>query len=60
MEFSIAEETRSVQELAAQIFADQSGDAQLRRFDRGEVAYHLQRWRLLAEAGLVGVALAED
>ena len=60
MEFSIAEETRSVQELAAQIFADQSGDAQLRRFDRGEVAYHLELWRLLAEAGLVGVALAED
>ncbi len=60
MEFSIAEEVRSVQELAAQIFADQSGDAQLKRFDRGEIAYHEELWRLLAEAGLVSVALPEE
>jgi len=60
MDFTRSEESRSIQELAAQIFADQSGDEALKKFDRGEIAYHTQLWSLLAEAGLIGVALPEE
>jgi 3-oxocholest-4-en-26-oyl-CoA dehydrogenase beta subunit len=60
MDFTRSEESQSIQELAAQIFSDQSGDEALKRFDRQEIAYHAELWRLLAEAGLIGVALAEE
>ena len=60
MDFTRSEESQSIQELAAQIFADQSGDEALKRFDRHEIAYHAELWKLLAEAGLIGVALAEE
>ena len=60
MDFTRSEESQSIQDLAAQIFADQSGDEALKRFDRHEIAYHAELWKLLAEAGLIGVALAEE
>ena len=60
MDFTRSEESQSIQELAAQIFADQAGDEALKRFDRHEIAYHTALWKLLAEAGLIGVALAEE
>jgi alkylation response protein AidB-like acyl-CoA dehydrogenase len=60
MDFTRSEESQSIQELAAQIFADQAGDEALKRFDRHEIAYHAELWKLLAEAGLIGVALAEE
>ena len=60
MDFTRSEESQSIQDLAAQIFADQAGDEALKRFDRHEIAYHAGLWQLLAEAGLTGVALAEE
>jgi alkylation response protein AidB-like acyl-CoA dehydrogenase len=60
MEFSVSEDVRAVQELAAQILSEQVDDAALKRFDRGEIRWHEGVWAMLAEAGLVGVALPED
>lgn len=60
MEFSVSEEVRAIQELAAQIFSEQVDDAALKQFDRGEIRWHEGVWSLLAEAGLLGVALPED
>lgn len=60
MDFTRSEESQQIQELAAQIFADNSGDEALKRFDRGEVAYHSGLWKLLADAGLLGVALDDE
>jgi alkylation response protein AidB-like acyl-CoA dehydrogenase len=60
MEFSIPEEITSVRELAAQILSEQLDDAALRRFDREEIRWHEGVWRLLAEAGLLGVALPDS
>ena len=57
MDFTRSEESQSIQDLAAQIFADQAGDEALKRFDRHEIAYHTDLWKLLSEAGLIGVAL---
>ncbi len=59
MDFTRSEDSRQIQELAGQIFADNSGDEALKRFDRGEIAYHAGLWNLLGEAGLLGVALDE-
>ena len=60
MEFSISEEVRAVQELAAKIFSEQVDDAALKRFDRGETRWHEGVWSLLGESGLLGVALPEE
>lgn len=60
MEFSISEEVRAVQELAAKIFSEQVDDAALKRFDRGEIRWHEGVWSLLGESGLLGVALPEE
>lgn len=60
MEFSVSEEVRAIQELAAQIFSEQVDDAALKRFDRGEIRWHESVWSLLAEAGLLGVSLPEE
>ena len=60
MEFSVSEEVRAIQQLAAQIFSEQVDDAALKRFDRGEIRWHESVWSLLAEAGLLGVSLPEE
>ena len=60
MDFTRSEESRQIQELAAQIFADNSSDGMLKRFDRDEIAFNTELWKLLAEAGLLGVALGEE
>lgn len=60
MEFSVSEEVRAIQELAAQIFSEQVDDAALKRFDRGEIRWHEGVWSVLAEAGLLGVSLPEE
>ena len=60
MEFSVSDDVRAVQELAARIFSEQVDDAALKRFDRGEIRWHEGVWSLLAESGLLGVALPED
>ncbi len=60
MEFSVSEEVRAVQELAARIFSEKVDDGALKRFDRGEMRWHEGVWSLLAESGLVGVGLPEE
>ena len=60
MEFSVSEEVRAIQQLAAQIFSEQVDDAALKRFDRGEIRWHESVWSLLADAGLLGVSLPEE
>jgi alkylation response protein AidB-like acyl-CoA dehydrogenase len=60
VDFSIPEEIGAIRELAAQILSEQVDDGALRCFDRGEIRWHERPWVLLAEAGLLGVALPES
>lgn len=60
MDFTRTEESQQIQELAARIFADNTADAAQKQFDRHEIAYHEELWRLLAESGLIGVTLPEE
>lgn len=60
MDFTRTEESQQIQELAARIFADNTADAALKQFDRQEIAFHEGLWKLLAESGLIGVALPEE
>lgn len=60
MEFSMSEDVVAVRDLAAQIFSEQLDEAALKAFDRGERRWQEPVWKLLAEAGLLGVALPES
>lgn len=60
MEFSMSEDVVAVRDLAAQIFSEQLDEAALKAFDRGERRWQESVWKLLAEAGLLGVALPES
>jgi alkylation response protein AidB-like acyl-CoA dehydrogenase len=57
MEFSLSEDQRSLRELAAQILGDGSTDETLRAFAAAERRYDDGLWRILAEAGLLGVGI---
>lgn len=59
MEFGLDRDQEALVELARAIFADHSGDDQLRAFAASDKAYDAHLWRLLAEAGLVGVGIEE-
>jgi alkylation response protein AidB-like acyl-CoA dehydrogenase len=60
MDFSIPEDVVSVRDLAGQILSENIDDGALRSFDRHEIRWHERAWSLLAEAGLLGVALPES
>lgn len=57
MEFSLSEDQVAIKDLAKQIIGDRSTDEFLREFAETKEAYDQQLWSLLAEAGLLGLAL---
>lgn len=60
MDFGFSEEQREVQELARQILSEQVTPERLARYDEyQETAFDRELWSQLAEAGLLGVAIAE-
>lgn len=60
MEFSLDSDQTAIAELAHTIFADRCGDEQLRNFAASGQPYDADLWRVLAEAGLTGVGIAES
>lgn len=60
MEFSFNEEQNAIRNLAGQIFTDKATDDYLQDFYQDDRAYDGELWALLAEQGLLGVAIAEE
>lgn len=59
MDFSWSEDQQSLQRLAAQIFADTCSDESIRQFAESGQSHDPALWALLAEAGLLGLGIAE-
>lgn len=59
MDFSLTEEQREVQQLAARILGDHSDNARLRSIDSQAERFDPKLWQALADAGLLGVALEQ-
>lgn len=59
MDFTTNEEQTAVVDLADRIVADHTSPDRLRDLDGQEVSYDVELWRALAEAGLVGIGMAE-
>ncbi|QOV96400.1 acyl-CoA dehydrogenase family protein [Novosphingobium sp. ES2-1] len=59
MDFSWSEDQQSLQGLAAQIFADTCSDESIRQFAESGQSHDPALWALLAEAGLLGLGIAE-
>jgi alkylation response protein AidB-like acyl-CoA dehydrogenase len=59
MDFSIPEELKNVQDLAAQILADFTEVEQLRRLEQQQEPFDDALWQALAGAGLLGVDIEE-
>ncbi|CAH0991937.1 Acyl-CoA dehydrogenase FadE27 [Sinobacterium norvegicum] len=60
MEFSFSEDQKAIQDLAHQIFTDQVTDEYLLEYDRANNDYDKNLWALLAEQGLLGLAVPES
>ena len=60
MEFALDSDQEAIVELARNILTDHCGDDQLRAFAASGQPYDADLWRVLAEAGLTGVGVAED
>lgn len=59
MDFSFSEDQNAIRELASQIFTDKVTDDYLLNFTRDGSVYDAELWALLAEQGLLGVAIDE-
>jgi alkylation response protein AidB-like acyl-CoA dehydrogenase len=59
VDFNVSEELNSVRQLAAQILADFTGMDQLRLVEQQAEQIDRKLWQALAEAGLLGVDIAE-
>jgi len=59
MDFSLSEEQQDVQKLAAQILAQEVTVDRLKEIEAGEERFDERLWQHLAEAGLLGTAVAE-
>ena len=60
MDFAFNEDQTAVSDLAAQIFTDQVTDEFLLEFHRSDKVYDEGLWKLLAEQGLLGIAVDEE
>ncbi len=60
MDFSFSDEQQAVADLAGQILGDQVTNDALKAFAGTDEPYPAEVWAALAEAGLLGIALAED
>lgn len=59
MDFNIADELKSVQELARQILADFTEVEQLKQVEQQEQGFDEKLWGALADAGLLGIDIEE-
>jgi alkylation response protein AidB-like acyl-CoA dehydrogenase len=59
MDFTISEEVQSVQQLAAQILGDFTEVDKLKAIEQQEDVFDADLWQALAEAGLLGLDIAE-
>ena len=59
MDFSFTEDQHAIRDLARQIFTQEASDERLLAFSRGDASYDDSLWQLLAEQGLLGVAVPE-
>lgn len=60
MDFSYSEEQKSLRRLTAQIFDDRVTDEFRREFSRSGAPFDRALWQTLAEAGVLGTAIAEE
>ena len=60
MEFALDSDQEAIVELARNILTDHCGDEALRTFAGAARPYDADLWRVLAEAGLTGVGIAEE
>ncbi len=60
MDFSYSEEQQDVQKLAQQILTDKASNERLQQLEAQGAIYDIELWQLLAEAGLLGVAIEEQ
>lgn len=59
MNFTFTEEQDAIRDLAHQIFADRCTDEFMLAFDRADKTYDEELWTVLAEQGLLGMAVSE-
>lgn len=59
MDFSLTEEQTQVCALSAQILGDHTSPDQLKLIDKQDLRFDQKLWQLMAEAGLLGVAIEE-
>lgn len=59
MDFALNEDQTSLRDLAAQILSDGSNDESLKAFAKGDQPYDAALWKVLGEAGLLGIAIPE-
>ncbi|MFT6052162.1 MAG: alkylation response protein AidB-like acyl-CoA dehydrogenase [Halioglobus sp.] len=59
MDFTFTEDQVAIRDLAHQIFADRSTDEFMLAFDRGDKTYDDELWSVLAQQGLLAMAIPE-
>ena len=60
MDFTISDEVKSVQQLAAQIMGDFTEFDKLKAVEQQDNVFDEKLWGALAEAGLLGLDIAEN
>jgi alkylation response protein AidB-like acyl-CoA dehydrogenase len=60
MDFTLSEEQQAVADLARQIFEDRVDHQTLKQVEAGTDWFDRETWSTIAEAGLVGIAIAEE
>ena len=60
MDFSVSDEVKSVQQLAAQILGDFTGVDQLKAIEQQDEVFDEKLWQALAKAGLMGLDIPEE
>jgi alkylation response protein AidB-like acyl-CoA dehydrogenase len=60
MDFTLSEDQTVIRDLAAQIFTDQVTDEYLSQYVKADKVYDEKLWALVAEQGLLGVAIPES
>ena len=60
MNFNFSDDQNAIRELAYQIFSDRASDEFLLEFSRSGDTYDEALWQILAEQGLLGVAIPES
>lgn len=59
MDFSFSQDQTAIRDLARQVFTDRNSDQFMAGFDRAGRTYDEEQWQLLADQGLLGIAVPE-